>query len=101
MPILRTNSTGQGRDRTMLDLPGRSEGRADALALPLPSTVAKQASASGLALSLHGVGLAARVLAVTIGFVFLAMGLFYLTPLPAPPAILLPRHQGARPATLD
>ena len=66
----------------MLDLPARSEGRADALAL-LPNAVAKQASAAGLAPPFHGVGLAARVLAVTIGFVFLAMGLFYVTRLTA------------------
>src|SRR3984957_16981863 len=101
MPILRTNSTGQGRDRTMLDLPGRGEGRADALALPLPSTVAKQASASGLAPSLHGVGLAARVLAVTIGFVFLAMGLFYVTRLTAHREMLLHGKIGAVQTTVD
>src|SRR5665811_1358924 len=73
----------------MLDLPGRSEGRADALALPLPSTPAKQESAAGLAPSLHGVGLAARVLAVTIGFVLLAMSLFYVTRITAHREMLL------------
>jgi signal transduction histidine kinase len=85
----------------MLDLPGRGEGRADALALPLPSTVAKQASASGLAPSLHGVGLAARVLAVTIGFVFLAMGLFYVTRLTAHREMLLHGKIGAVQTTVD
>ena len=67
----------------MLDLPARSEGGADALTLTFPNAVAKQASASGLAPTFHGFGLAARVLAVTIGFVFLAMGLFYVTRLTA------------------
>jgi signal transduction histidine kinase len=67
----------------MLDLPARSESGADALTLTFPNAVAKQASASGLAPTFHGFGLAARVLAVTIGFVFLAMGLFYVTRLTA------------------
>ena len=67
----------------MLDLPGRSEGGADALALTFPNVVAKEARAPGLARPFHGVGLAGRVLAVTIGFVFLAMGLFYVTRLTA------------------
>jgi signal transduction histidine kinase len=67
----------------MLDLPARSEGRADAHALTLPNAVAKQASAAGLAPPFHSFGLAARVLAVTIGFVLLAMGLFYVTRLTA------------------
>jgi hypothetical protein len=85
----------------MLDLPGRSEGRADALALPLPSTVAKQASVLGLAPSLHGVGLAARVLAVTIGFVLLAMSLFYVTRLTAHREMLLHGKIGAVQTTVD
>src|SRR5271154_6036294 len=89
MPILRTNSTGQGRDRTMLDLPARSEGRADALALAFPNAVAKQASAARLAPLFHGFGLAARVLAVTISFVLLAMALFYVTRLTAHREMLL------------
>src|ERR1700677_2462953 len=84
MPILRTNSTGRGRERTMLDLPARSKGGADALALTFPDAIAKRrASAPGLAPSIHGFGLAARVLAVTIGFVLLAMSLFYVTRLTA------------------
>ena len=61
----------------MLDLTARSEGGANAPALT------RQTSAPGLSLPLHGFGLAARVLAVTIGFVFLAMGLFYVTRLTA------------------
>ena len=73
----------------MLDLPARSEGGADALALTFPSAVAKQTRARGLAPSTHGFGLAARVLAVTIGFVLLAMGLFYVTRLTAHREMLL------------
>ena len=65
----------------MLDLPARSQTGAEAPALS--AALAKHASAPGLALPLHGFGLAARVLAVTIGFVFLAMGLFYVTRLTA------------------
>src|ERR1700735_1599957 len=70
----------------MLDVPARSEG---ANALALPDAVAKQASAPGLAPSFHGFGLAARVLAVTIGFVLLAMSLFYVTRLTAHREMLL------------
>ena len=73
----------------MLDLPARSEGGADALALAFPNAVAKQASATGLALPFHSFGLAARVLAVTIGFVLLAMSLFYVTRLTAHREMLL------------
>src|SRR5580704_15524960 len=80
MPILRMNSTRRGHDRKMLDVPARSEG---ANALAFPNAVAKQASAVGLAPSIYGFGLAARVLAVTIGFVLLAMSLFYVTRLTA------------------
>ncbi len=65
----------------MLDFPLRSEGRADATALM--DTLARRTRAPGLALPLHGFGLAARVLAVTIGFVLLAMSLFYVTRLTA------------------
>jgi signal transduction histidine kinase len=64
----------------MLDLPARRQSGAEPA---LPEALAKHASASGLALPLHSFGLAARVLAVTIGFVFLAMGLFYVTRLAA------------------
>ena len=65
----------------MLDLPARSRSGADASALA--EALARHTSASGLALPLRGFGLAARVLAVTIGFVLLAMGLFYVTRLTA------------------
>ena len=65
----------------MLDLPARSESGADASALA--EALARHARASGLALPLRGFGLAARVLAVTIGFVLLAMSLFYVTRLTA------------------
>jgi signal transduction histidine kinase len=61
----------------MLDLPARSESGADASALA--EALARHARSSGLALPLRGFGLAARVLAVTIGFVLLAMSLFYVT----------------------
>src|SRR6202161_2431815 len=73
----------------MLDVPTRSEGGADALALTFPDAIAKQASAPALAPSFHGFGLAARVLAVTIGFVLLAMSLFYVTRLTAHREMLL------------
>jgi hypothetical protein len=65
----------------MLDLPARTEGRAERSSLA--EVFARSASAPGLALPLHGFGLAARVLAVTIGFVLLAMSLFYVTRLTA------------------
>src|SRR6202046_41585 len=85
----------------MLDLPARSEGRADAHALTLPNAVAKQASAAGLAPPFHSFGLAARVLAVTIGFVLLAMGLFYVTRLTAHREMLLHDKIGAVQTTVD
>ncbi len=65
----------------MLDLPARSQSGADAP--PLAEALEKRAGALGFALPIEGFGLAARVLAVTIGFVFLAMGLFYVTRLSA------------------
>src|ERR1700748_97537 len=65
----------------MLDLPARSENRAEAQAISI--ALAKHASAPGLAMPLQSFGLAGRVLAVTIGFVFLAMGLFYVSRLTA------------------
>ena len=85
----------------MLDLPARSEGGADALALTFPDAVAKQASAPGLAPSIHGFGLAARVLAVTIGFVLLAMSLFYVTRLTAHREMLLHGKISAVQTTVD
>jgi signal transduction histidine kinase len=65
----------------MLDVPARSEGRADAAALA--DALARHTRVPGLPLPLRGFGLAARVLAVTIGFVLLAMSLFYVTRLTA------------------
>jgi signal transduction histidine kinase len=85
----------------MLDVPARSEGGADALALTFPNAVAKQASAPGLAPPFHGFGLAARVLAVTIGFVLLAMSLFYVTRLTAHREMLLHGKIGAVQTTVD
>src|ERR1700733_4164544 len=85
----------------MLDVPARSEGGADALALTFPNAVAKQASAPGLAPPFHGFGLAARVLAVTIGFVLLAMSLFYVTRLTAHREMLLHGKISAVQTTVD
>src|ERR1700733_11002143 len=85
----------------MLDVPARSEGGADALAFTFPNAVAKQASAPGLAPPFHGFGLAARVLAVTIGFVLLAMSLFYVTRLTAHREMLLHGKIGAVQTTVD
>ena len=65
----------------MLDVTARSEGGSNATALT--GALTRQISAPGLARPLRGFGLAGRVLAVTIGFVFLAMGLFYVTRLTA------------------
>jgi signal transduction histidine kinase len=65
----------------MLDVTARSEGGASATVLT--GALTGPISAPGLARPLRGFGLAARVLAVTIGFVFLAMGLFYVTRLTA------------------
>src|ERR1700722_19519149 len=65
----------------MLDLPARIEGRAESSSLA--ELFATRESAPGLALPLHSFGLAARVLAVTIGFVLLAMSMFYVTRLTA------------------
>ena len=85
----------------MLDLPARSEGGADALALTFPSAVAKQTRARGLAPPIHAFGLAARVLAVTIGFVLLAMSLFYVTRLTAHREMLLHGKISAVQTTVD
>ena len=63
--------------------PSGSKPKRGADASRLAEALEKHASAPGLALPLDGFGLAARVLAVTIGFVFLAMGLFYVTRLTA------------------
>src|ERR1700732_1343530 len=82
----------------MLDVPARSDG---ANALGFPNAVAKQAGAAGLAPSIYGFGLAARVLAVTIGFVLLAMSLFYVTRLTAHREMLLHGKIGAVQTTVD
>ena len=65
----------------MLDVTAPPEGGANAAAFT--GALTRQTSVPRLALPLRGFGLAARVLAVTIGFVFLAMGLFYVTRLTA------------------
>ena len=64
-----------------LDFPVQREIGAEPSALA--RALAKHARAPGHALPLRGFGLAARVLAVTIGFVLLAMSLFYVTQLVA------------------
>jgi hypothetical protein len=61
----------------MLDLPARIQSGAEAPALA--EALARHTKASGVALPWRGFGLAARVLAVTVSFVLLAMGLFYVT----------------------
>jgi signal transduction histidine kinase len=83
----------------MLDLPARREGRADTPALA--DMLARQSSARGPAFPLHGFGLAARVLAVTIGFVLLAMSLFYVTRLTAHREMLLHGKISAVQTTVD
>src|SRR6185437_8621983 len=83
----------------MLDVPATSESRAGAPALA--DALAKPASARGLALPLRGLGLAGRVLAVTIGFVLLAMGLFYVTRLTAHRDILLHGKINATETTVE
>src|SRR5271156_5972168 len=61
----------------MLDLPARSQTGAQAPALA--EALARHAKFTGVAaLPWRGFGLAGRVLAVTLGFILLAMGLFYL-----------------------
>ena len=65
----------------MLDFPVQREIGAEPSALA--RALARHARAPGHALPLRGFGLAARVLAVTIGFVLLAMSLFYVTRLVA------------------
>src|ERR1700691_73924 len=85
----------------MLDVPTRSEGGADALALTFPDAIAKRASAAGVAPSFQGFGLAARVLAVTIGFVLLAMSLFYVTRVTAHREMLLHGKISAVQTTVD
>src|SRR6202789_1331933 len=93
------SSTGRGHDRTMLDLPVRRDGRADTPALA--EMLARQSSARGPAFPLHGFGLAARVLAVTIGFVLLAMSLFYVTRVTAHREMLLHGKISAVQTTVD
>ncbi len=85
----------------MLDLPARIEGRAEASSLA--EVFARRAGAPGLALQLplQSFGLAARVLAVTIGFVLLAMSLFYVTRLTAHREMLLHGKISAVQTTVD
>src|ERR1700684_52559 len=85
----------------MLDVPARSEGRADELALTVLDAIAKQARAPALAPSFHGFALAARFLAVTIGFVLLAMSLFYVTRVTAHREMLLHGKISAVQTTVD
>jgi signal transduction histidine kinase len=85
----------------MLDLPARTEGRAETPALA--EALARRTSAPVLALQapLQSFGLAARVLAVTIGFVLLAMSLFYVTRLTAHREMLLHGKISAVQTTVD
>jgi len=83
----------------MLDIPARTEGHHDAAALG--ESFPKHPGASGLALPLQGFGLAARVLAVTIGFVLLAMALFYVTRLTAHREMWLHSKISAAQTTVD
>src|SRR5580692_12678082 len=83
----------------MLDLPARGPSGADAPALA--EALARHARASGFVLPLQGFGLAARVLAVTIGFVLLAMSLFYVTRLTAHREMLLHGKISAVQTTVD
>ncbi len=83
----------------MLDVTARSEGGANPAAFT--GALTRQTSAPGLALPFQGFGLAARVLAVTIGFVLLAMGLFYVTRLTAHREMLLHGKISAVETTVD
>jgi signal transduction histidine kinase len=85
----------------MLDLPARTEGHPEPPALA--EALARRTSAPVLALQapLRSFGLAARVLAVTIGFVLLAMSLFYVTRLTAHREMLLHGKISAVQTTVD
>src|ERR1700759_128658 len=83
----------------MLDLPAKSEGRTDAPALA--DAFVTHASPPGPAAPFDGLGLAGRVLAVTIGFVLLAMGLFYVTRLTAHREMLLRAKIAATQTTVE
>ena len=61
----------------MLDLPARSQSGAQTPALA--EAFARRAKITAAATPWRGFGLAGRVLAVTVSFVLLAMGLFYMT----------------------
>ena len=63
----------------MLDLPARRESASETAA----AAAAFRPDASRTARRPHGLGLAGRVLVVTLGFVLAAMGLFYVTRLAA------------------
>ncbi len=62
----------------MLDLPARSQSGAEAPSA-LTEALARRANIPRVAPRWRGFGLAGRVLAVTVSFVLLAMGLFYVT----------------------
>src|SRR5271154_3770165 len=62
----------------MLDLPARSQSGAEASSA-LTEALARHAKITRVAAHWRGFGLAGRVLAVTLTFVLLAMGLFYVT----------------------
>jgi signal transduction histidine kinase len=83
----------------MLDVTARSEGGANAPTFT--GALTRQTSVPGLTLPFQGFGLAARVLAVTIGFVLLAMGLFYVTRLTAHREMLLHGKISAVQTTVD
>jgi signal transduction histidine kinase len=83
----------------MLDVPARTEGRAETPALP--EALGRHASAPGLPLPLQGFGLAARVLVVTVSFVLLAMSLFYVARLTAHREMLLHNKISAVQTTVD
>ena len=83
----------------MLDVPARIERQANGVALA--QAPPKQAGAAAGAPPFQGFGLAARVLAVTIGFVLLAMGLFYVTRLTAHREMLLHGKISAAETTVD
>jgi len=64
----------------MLDLPARSQ---SAQAPALAEALTRRAKITGVTVTWRGFGLAARVLAVTVSFVLIAMALFYVTRLTA------------------
>ena len=67
----------------MLDLPAQSKSVSERKPTASATPARLTATAPVAARRIHGVGLAGRVLVVTLGFVLLAMGLFYATRLTA------------------